>query len=145
MAGSVLKNRTAGVHSCDLGKSLAKGGMPHLILEFSENLGTEEDLAPLLEELHLEVGRAETVDIESLKSRLYPHSIYRVGKDTSVRAFIHLTLRILPGRTEEWKKTLGAKLHAMMVRGIAPLVPSGVRCSTTLEMVLMDDRSYIKN
>lgn len=117
--------------------------MPHLIMEFSNNLGDADTLAPLLEELHDIVGTAESVDIETLKSRLYPHAHYFVGADTSRRAFLHVTLKILPGRTLAWQKTVGEKLHGAAKRWVTR-ANSGVNCSTTVEFMELSEASYFR-
>ena len=117
--------------------------MPHLIMEFSNNLGGTKELDPLLKELHTIVGTADSVDIETVKSRLCEHGHYYVGADNSRRAFLHVTLKTLPGRTVEWQRTVGEKMHQAAKKFVASRLP-GVNCSTTIEFMELDERTYFK-
>lgn len=118
--------------------------MPHLIMEFSKNLGNAAELEPLLKELHQIVGTAESVNIETVKSRLYPHEIYYVGADSSRRAFLHLTIKILPGRTLEWQQGVGENVHGAAKKWVAEHLKPGVNCSTTVEFVELAEATYFK-
>ena len=118
--------------------------MPHLIMEFSKNLGSDTELSLLLGELHRELGAADSVDIEAVKSRMYSHDNFFVGADTSRRAFLHLAVKVLPGRTVEWKRALGERLHERMKKKAASLLPSSINCSTTIEFVDLDEATYFR-
>jgi len=118
--------------------------MPHLTLEYSKNLTKRSEVMLLLKELHEMVGKSESVDFESVKSRLSEHEDYLIGADTSRRAFLFLRLEILPGRSSEWKKSLSQRLFAKMVERAERWVPPSINCSTNLDVREFDGEFYLK-
>lgn len=88
--------------------------MPHLTLEASYNTATKEQLTELLAHLHNFVGAYETVDIESLKSRLVDRTVFFSGAQGCENRFMYCTLDILPTRTAAWKKKIAKDLLAAL-------------------------------
>jgi 5-carboxymethyl-2-hydroxymuconate isomerase len=103
-------------------------------MEYSANIADKKTMSQLLGELHHIVGATESVDIETVKSRLITHDIYFVGKDTSKRAFVHMSCSTLPGRQHELIYELGSRLHKKMVETVRGLLPTTINASITLEM-----------
>lgn len=113
--------------------------MPHLTLEYSKNLGPEPKLNQLLGELHQMVGTADAVDIETLKSRMLGYDAYYIGAAASKRAFLHVRLEVLPGRTEAWKRELGIRAHSLISARAQEWLGETVNCSTTFEITELSE------
>lgn len=81
--------------------------MPHLTLEYSDNL--EFDVQPLLARLHETLVATGAVALKGLKSRAVRHSDYRVADGNSAYAFAHLNLLIREGRPHEVQRELAQR------------------------------------
>lgn len=76
--------------------------MPHIVLEYSDTLTTQQsfDVPSTLQKLHTTLAALPTFKIEDIKSRAVSYSVFGVADDTS-RGFIHIELRLLAGRSAE--------------------------------------------
>lgn len=70
--------------------------MPHLILEYTDNL--EFDVQPLLARLHSELTATGAVNLKGIKSRAIRHTDYRIADGDPAYAFVHVNLLIREGR-----------------------------------------------
>jgi len=118
--------------------------MPHLTLEYSDRLAPRSELITLLKELHETIGNDELVNIETLKSRLVERDTYLIGADTSRRAFLFARLEVLPGRSAQWKKQMGQKLHSLMLEKVKVWTPADINCSTNMEICELNDEFYLR-
>ncbi|SFB68636.1 5-carboxymethyl-2-hydroxymuconate isomerase [Polaromonas sp. OV174] len=116
--------------------------MPHLIVEYSNNL-TGLPQAQLLQELNQAVASSpEVLNETDLKTRLLAVEHFEIGTAPTARAFVHAQLRLLSGRTPEVKKDLAARIAAVL-RRLTPK-PEGVMVQLSVELVDMDRGSYVK-
>jgi 5-carboxymethyl-2-hydroxymuconate isomerase len=76
--------------------------MPHLTLEYSDNL--EVDVQPLLARLHEEVVATGAINLKGIKSRAIKHTQYRIADGDADYAFVHVGLLIREGRPNEVQK-----------------------------------------
>ena len=76
--------------------------MPHLILEYSDNI--EVDAQPLLARLHEEVVATGAINLKGIKSRAIKHTQYRIADGDPEYAFVHVGLLIREGRPVELQK-----------------------------------------
>ena len=76
--------------------------MPHLTLEYSDNL--EVDVQPLLARLHEEVVATGAINLKGIKSRAVKHTQYRIADGDPEYAFVHVGLLIREGRPLEVQK-----------------------------------------
>ena len=76
--------------------------MPHLTLEYSDNL--EVEVQPLLARLHEEVVATGAINLKGIKSRAIKHTQYRVADGDPNYAFVHVGLLIREGRPVEVQK-----------------------------------------
>ncbi len=81
--------------------------MPHLILEYSNNLIATDNFNQLFDELHGLLAEELPTQLSSCKSRCFAHPLFFIGDQSEHNAFVHLTIKILPGRTDSKKKKLG--------------------------------------
>lgn len=85
--------------------------MPHLILECSDNIASNIDFNSMFNHLHHYLADTLPTQITSCKSRVNIYDHYFIGNDFEKNLFIHLTIKILPGRTAETKKKVCAYIH----------------------------------
>lgn len=81
--------------------------MPHLTLEFSANIIEKNNLAALFPSLHKILATTLPTNINGCKSRAIECEQFYVGEGAPNSAFIHVTLKVLPGRTPEHLQELG--------------------------------------
>jgi 5-carboxymethyl-2-hydroxymuconate isomerase len=75
--------------------------MPQFILEYSENVIEQDHLPALLQKINFYLTDVLPADIHACKSRAIKQTIFCVGEGQPSNAFIHGTLKIMPGRTFE--------------------------------------------
>ena len=108
--------------------------MPHCIVEHSHDLSANS----LVDKVYQGAVASELFSIEGsdIKVRSIPYSHYKTGSvDIS---FVHVTVRILPGRTAEQK----SKLSSLVLEHVKQTVSA--RCSLSVEVVDIDGDSYAK-
>lgn len=79
--------------------------MPHIILEHSNNI-KGINFSTFLLELHELLASKLPTKIENCKSRVLIHSQYIIGQGDKNNAFIHIEIKILPGRNQELLKSI---------------------------------------
>lgn len=116
--------------------------MPHLIVEYSSNLGDYPE-AQALAELTASVCASPEVKHESdLKARFVRTGSFAIGTAGGERAFVHAQLRLLAGRSPEAKQDLAERV-ARVLRRTTPR-PAGALVQLSVEIVDMDRPSYVK-
>lgn len=117
--------------------------MPHIVVEYTPNLGTLPFDAMLAEVTKNLTGSPEVTDEADLKARVHRAEHYRVGTEDGSRGFIHVVLRILEGRTPEAKDDLSKRVARGMLAHM-PQFPAGLTAHLSVEVVDMDRASYTK-
>jgi 5-carboxymethyl-2-hydroxymuconate isomerase len=84
--------------------------MPHLVLEYSENIIEKHNLKAFLQDCHVLLATTLPTTIPSCKSRAIECALYCVGEGAPDDAFVHLSLKILAGRSPDKIKQTGALL-----------------------------------
>ncbi|MDP1602359.1 MAG: 5-carboxymethyl-2-hydroxymuconate Delta-isomerase [Legionella sp.] len=87
--------------------------MPHLILEYSDNIPTL-NCSAFFQQAHLLLAKELPTQLSSCKSRCIVHEAFYVGDGSEQNAFAHLTIKILAGRTDEKKNYIGNELLKIM-------------------------------
>lgn len=89
--------------------------MPHFILEYTDNIKTEADIPLLLKKVNESLlSHPDIIPIGGLRSRAIELTDYVIADGSADDAFVHATLKIGKGRTEEEKKTISDELFAVM-------------------------------
>lgn len=118
--------------------------MPHLYVEYTANLqGIDE--AALMEQLnHAVCAHATITDEADVKTRIaaLPTSHYRIGLNSTGRAFAHAELRLMAGRSPEVKKALSDSIAHVFQSAIPAQAELEVQLS--VDIVDMDKGSYFK-
>ncbi len=91
--------------------------MPHLIVEYSDN--TELEPQTLLHTLHQVLAASGVFDAADIKVRARSYRDYLVAGKTDA-GFVHLTLLLLDGRSDDVKAALGQALAAALRRSCPP-------------------------
>ena len=112
--------------------------MPHIILEYSSNLGDAGGLSHLLDRLHDALGDTESFESDRIKSRAVRTDTYHVGADR--RGFVHATVLFSPGRPEALRRQVGRRLLDIM-RSDAAL--GGADVATSVEIRQFEPGMYI--
>ncbi|MEW5868156.1 MAG: hypothetical protein AB1894_02695 [Chloroflexota bacterium] len=86
--------------------------MPHLTLEYSDNLSFE--VQPLLARLHTELVATGAINLKGLKSRAIRHSDYRMADGNPEYAFVHVNLLIREGRPQEIQQDAAQRVMAVL-------------------------------
>ncbi|MDR2306933.1 MAG: 5-carboxymethyl-2-hydroxymuconate Delta-isomerase [Paucimonas sp.] len=116
--------------------------MPHLNLEYSDSLG-DLDVDVLLMRLnHALVASGQFADELDIKSRAQRFSRYRIGTADGDRAFAHVRLAILSGRSPEVKKQLSGALLKVL-QGAIP-AQDGLDIQLCVEVLDIDRDAYAK-
>ncbi|MEG0920155.1 MAG: 5-carboxymethyl-2-hydroxymuconate Delta-isomerase [Comamonas sp.] len=117
--------------------------MPHLIVEFSDNL-TGFPAKQILAELNTAViASGQVQDETDLKSRTVRTSQFVIGANREAsRGFVHAELRLLAGRTPEIKRDLSDRIAAVL-RELTPK-PEGMLVQLSVDIVDMDRSAYTK-
>ena len=86
--------------------------MPHLILEYTDNL--DFDVQSLLARLHDEIVATGAVNLKGIKSRAIRLSEYRIADGFQGYAFVHINLLIRQGRPLEIQKEAAQRVMAAL-------------------------------
>ena len=81
--------------------------MPHLTLEYTENLGKSINFTSLFSDFHKILSDVGGININNCKSRAVPRREYFIGSGKENAAFVHLTVSFLEGRSNELKEKIG--------------------------------------
>ncbi|AEF22823.1 5-carboxymethyl-2-hydroxymuconate Delta-isomerase [Pseudomonas fulva] len=108
--------------------------MPHCIIEHSASLNGDA-LLPLIFSGALNTGLFES-DGSDIKVRSIAYQSYLTGPERS--DFVHVTIKILSGRTTEQKQILSKSVLAQLQTIERP------HCSLTVEVADIDRASYSK-
>jgi 5-carboxymethyl-2-hydroxymuconate isomerase len=117
--------------------------MPHLTLEYSDNLPAPVDFDALFARLHealVEIGSFRPAD---LKSRAVPHSRFRIGAGSPENVFVHLTVAIFAGRPPAQQQEIGERLLAIL-KAAFEQAWAGRPCDITVELREMRREGYFK-
>lgn len=106
--------------------------MPHIIVEYTRDI---DDVSGLLDGLHDTLAAQETAKLEAIKTRALPLDHYVVG-DRSKSSMVHVTLKLMPGRSNELKNTMTTALEAVVKEKVTQ------ETSVTVESVELNAESY---
>ena len=117
--------------------------MPHIIVEYTPNLGDLPFDAMLASVTRRLADSPEVEDEADLKARVIRTEGFRVGLAESQRGFIHVTLRILEGRSEAAKQDFSQRVADGMLEHM-PTFDANMTAHLSVEVVDMDRASYRK-
>jgi 5-carboxymethyl-2-hydroxymuconate isomerase len=116
--------------------------VPHLVLEYTANVTQEVDWSALFSRLHRAVAAAGA-PLAGCKSRAVRHEDYFVADGRPGGAFVHLTVGLLSGRTDEAKAAIAGACLQLLVEEYRPSLDS-LDLQITVELRDLHRESYQK-
>lgn len=96
--------------------------MPHIIIEYTDNIKEEANISMLLKKIHeVMIARSPLFPIGGLRSRAIELHDYRVADGKEDDAFVHVTLKIGAGRSEQDKNSTCEELFEVIKAHFAEL------------------------
>jgi 5-carboxymethyl-2-hydroxymuconate isomerase len=117
--------------------------MPHLTLEYSDNLPAPVDFDALFARLHEALVETGSFRLADLKSRAVPRPCFRVGAGSPESVFVHLTVAIFAGRELAQQQAIGERLLTILKTAFEPAW-TGRPCDLTVELREMRREGYFK-
>ncbi|MGB3495554.1 MAG: hypothetical protein WBA57_22680 [Elainellaceae cyanobacterium] len=116
--------------------------MPHIIVEYSDNL-SRINIPLLLSELHDELAAQDTVTKSAIKSRAIaiPEENVILGDEDDYDELLHITIKLLPGRNDDLKKNMARALYSVACGAVRAEYDN---CSVTVEVMELHAESYTK-
>ncbi|MHC8298477.1 5-carboxymethyl-2-hydroxymuconate Delta-isomerase [Pseudomonas sp. ZS1P83] len=116
--------------------------MPHLHMEYTANLPELNADVALIRLNNTLVASGEFAAEYDIKSRAVKVETFKVGTALGERAFVHVKLALLSGRSAQIKKQLSESLLAV-VQDLCEW-PTGVEVQLAVEILDIDRESYTK-
>ena len=120
--------------------------MPHIILEHSSDIPSVSVKSLQIEIQNIAASITEgNFDAEQCKARAFAFDEYFVGRpDQSTASFLHITIKILAGRSIEVRKKLAEKVLNFAEKLFIKLKLKTTRCDISVDVVEMDRDTYQK-
>lgn len=83
--------------------------MPHLIVEYSTPLADDINIQDLVEAVFEGAVESGLFNLKAIKARAHACDNYCTGG--AKQAFVHVEIKLLPGRDEEQKKDLSQRVY----------------------------------
>jgi 5-carboxymethyl-2-hydroxymuconate isomerase len=115
--------------------------MPHLTLEYTRNLNLPDPSAALAA-LNAAMAGSGLFDEADIKSRAIALDNFKIGTAPAPRAFAHVRIALLAGRSAEQRKTLADAALAALSAILQ--APAGTELQLSVETVDLDRPSYAK-
>lgn len=119
--------------------------MPHLLLEYSDNLTPHVPLDTLLSGLHKHFTSFDTIPLEDTKTRATSYTHYRVGSHGRQKAFMHLNILMMRGRPEALRAQIGQAMVDFLTSELAKHMPPQLPFVVTVEIREMERSDYFKS
>ncbi|GAB2904357.1 hypothetical protein GCM10027046_37360 [Uliginosibacterium flavum] len=116
--------------------------MPHLTIEYTENLRDYFDPAAAVQHINTAVLADGEFEPEQVKTRALSLPFYRVGHADSGEAFVHVRIHVVHGRSLEVRQQLGKLALAAVQKALLPA--PGLTVQLTAEVNEMQAETYQK-
>lgn len=110
--------------------------MPHMLIEYTKGLEDTASPAELINAVYQGACNSELFDNKFVKTRSLAFENYQSG--VTDNGFIHVTAKILSGRTAEQRKTLSSSILVELEKVLAGHSP----ISITVEVVDIDKEAH---
>jgi 5-carboxymethyl-2-hydroxymuconate isomerase len=88
--------------------------MPHIVIEYSGNLSPHVNWAELARRLHGAASEMPELPLSGLRTRARQYDDYVIADGNPEAGFVHVTLRMGHGRSEEAKLRIGDHLFGAL-------------------------------
>ena len=116
--------------------------MPHLTLEYTNNLDPTANFDELFGQLHRVLAEVGGIPLGNCKSRAIRLDDYYVANGGDRHAFVHLTIRFLAGRSTAVKQQIGRHSLAVLQRHFSST--AGLNLQLTVEIQEIERATYCK-
>ena len=116
--------------------------MPHIIIEYSNNINATLDATSLMRKLHDNVA-SHKIDAYKIKSRLHELDHYIIGDEETETSMVHVTCLLLQGRPVEFGHGLSADLFKVLSAHAKE--QNLEKCALSVEVREMNKDSYKKS
>jgi 5-carboxymethyl-2-hydroxymuconate isomerase len=86
--------------------------MPHVICEYSANLGDKIRIEALLETLHGAMMRTRVAELAGLRTRADRREHFRVADNDPANGFVNITVRVAKGRDAPTRRLVAETVFA---------------------------------
>ena len=117
--------------------------MPHITLEYTDNIDQPIEFHDLFSELHQVLASVAGINITNCKSRARSLDTYHIGEGEAGNAFAHLEVRLLEGRSAELKREIGERGLEVLKKHFARSL-SDRDLQITLEVQDIQRQAYFK-
>jgi 5-carboxymethyl-2-hydroxymuconate isomerase len=117
--------------------------MPHLVLEYSSDLEPLPDLRQVFDEIHAILVDVAGARIANVKSRAVPVEAF-VGDGDPRRAFAHLEVRLMEGRSTEVKAEVSSSCLEVLVAAFGE-ASTNRDLQVTVHVTDLDRATYAKH
>lgn len=114
--------------------------MPHIIVEYSDNIQNQLDVSAFMQKMHQCVINHD-IAAHKIKTRAIQLNDYIIGDAKPDDSMIHTTLLLLEGRGQDFAKTLGQAAYDTAKEYTIQNIPS---CGVSLELREMKSETYFK-
>ena len=119
--------------------------MPHIIIETSKNISTQESLKIGQEIQQIMAKIVEgNFDPDQCKIRVIAYENYIVGLEKNDENFMHISIKILAGRAVEIRQKLASQSFEFANIFYKNLKLSQKRCDISVDIIEMDRETYQK-
>ncbi len=88
--------------------------MPQLILEYSSNILEKDNLSDVLKKINKFLSETLPTELASCKSRSIEYDSFVVGDGDPKNAFVHINLKVMPGRSIDKLNKLGQEIIGIL-------------------------------
>jgi 5-carboxymethyl-2-hydroxymuconate isomerase len=118
--------------------------MPHIIVEYSNNLEAKINVPKLIDAVHQTVLRSGLFEPTAVRTRAAPRALYRIADGAPENVFLHIAARIRAGRTTAARKALGESLLRAARESLAVL-PAASPVAVTVEVHEIDPEMLFRH
>ena len=119
--------------------------MPHIIIETSKNILTQESLKIGQEIQQIMAKIVEgNFDPDQCKIRVINYENYIVGLEKNAENFMHISIKILAGRAVEVRQKLASQSFEFVNNFYKNLKLLQQRCDISVDIIEMDRETYQK-
>jgi 5-carboxymethyl-2-hydroxymuconate isomerase len=88
--------------------------MPHLTIEYSANLEDKMDVQRLVDRIHETALETGIFPLGGVRTRAEPRKYYRIANGDPRAAYIHMVVRIGPGRDVDTRRNAGERIFGAL-------------------------------
>lgn len=117
--------------------------MPHIVLEYTDNLPERPDFQRLFAELHTALVAVGDIELDHLKSRAVRLTDWHIGDGDILHAMVHVKLHLINRRTVEFKRRAVAAMQPVVAAHFARALAER-KCQICFETIDIDGETYEK-